>query len=400
MKYRAGKLSKSNRFLKYLLLSLLVLVVLLVGLWLFFNRQSAPPVSSNSAKNALNNPKVQSVNGRYLFNGTIFWGRAIEKWSQKADGSYDYTHPFSQLKSFDRDMYDAWVADLECPVLDINIPYQVQVDQLKFNCRPEFLSDAVKYFNIINLANNHSSDQGLDGYIKTQDVITKAGAQTFGHYDPSMTDDTCQVVALPIRLKMTDNQKKTGSLPIAFCAWHYFYRTPEPTEIDVIKKYAKLMPVFAFVHMGQEYLTSATPIQQDIARRVIDAGADFVIANNPHWVQNSEVYKNKLIFYSTGNFIFDQIDSEGMRSASVDLRMSVNYDDNLQKWLNIAKTCQTYNDNCLKQGANLIKPKYQLKFDVIAGDNSTHITKKGDKTLQSAIEERTNWDQTSAKLGQ
>lgn len=160
------------------------------------------------------------------------------------------------------------------------------------------------------------------------------------------------------------------------------------------------MPVFAFVHMGQEYLTRATPIQQDIAHQVINAGADFVIANNPHWVQNSEVYKNKLIFYSTGNFIFDQIDSEGMRSASVDLQMSVDYDDTLQKWLDIGKSCQTHTDNCLKLGAKLAKPHYQLKFDVVAGDNSTHITKKGDKELQSEVEQRTNWEQTLTKLGQ
>jgi hypothetical protein len=177
------------------------------------------PVSSKSTKTASKNPKVSSVDGRYLFNGTIFWGRAIEKWSQNPDGTYDYAHPFSQLKTFNRDKYDAWVADLECPVLDIEIPYQVQVDQLKFNCRPEFLTEAVKYFNIIDLANNHSGDQGLDGYTKTQETVIKAGAQTYGHYDPSLTDDTCQVISLPVRIKMTDKMQKNASLPVAFCAW-------------------------------------------------------------------------------------------------------------------------------------------------------------------------------------
>ena len=368
--------------------------------WLILTKQSSQTVSTSSNPRSSSNSTVQSVNGRYLFNGTIFWGRAFEKWSQNPDGTYDYTHPFSQLKTFDRDKYDAWVADLECPVLDIDIPYQVQVDQLKFNCRPEFLSEAVKYFNIIDLANNHSGDQGIEGYNKTRQAVIKAGAQTFGHYDPSLADNICQVIALPVRLKLSDNKQKVSSLPVAFCAWHYFYRAPAPGEIEAMKKYAKSMPVFAFVHMGQEYQTSATPIQQNIAHQVIDAGADFVIANNPHWVQNSEVYKNKLIFYSTGNFIFDQIDTEGMRSASVDLTMAVDYDDNLQKWLDIGDKCQQHTSNCLKWANNLSKARYQLKFGLVAGDNSTHVTKKGDKTLQVAIEKRANWAQTLIELGQ
>lgn len=383
-----------------MLLFLITLTVVAFVSWLILTKQSSQTVNTKSNSINSSSPTVLSVNGRYLFNGTIFWGRAIEKWSQNSDGTYDYVHPFSQLKTFDRDKYDAWVADLECPVLDINIPYQVQVDQLKFNCRPEFLHEAVKYFNVIDLANNHSGDQGLDGYNKTRQAVIKAGAQTFGHYDPSLIDDTCQVIVLPVRLEMSDNKQKTSSLPVAFCAWHYFYRTPAPGEIEVMKKYAKSMPVFAFVHMGQEYLTNATPIQQDIARQVIDAGADFVIANNPHWVQNSEVYKNKLIFYSTGNFIFDQIDAEGMRSASVDLKMSVDYGENLRKWLDISDKCQQHTNSCLKSAKNLQKPRYKLKFDLVAGDNSTHVTKKGDQTLQTAIKKRANWVQTLSELGQ
>lgn len=399
MNYRHHE-SKSNSLLKFLLLFIIALTIGAFVSWLILTKQSSQTINTKSNPINSSSPTVQSVNGRYLFNGTIFWGRAIEKWSQNSDGLYDYTHPFSQLKTFDRDKYDAWVADLECPVLDIDIPYQVQVDQLKFNCRPEFLSEAVKYFNIIDLANNHSGDQGLDGYSKTKQAVIKAGAQTFGHYDPSLTDDTCAVIALPVRLKPSDKKQKASSLPVAFCAWHYFYRTPAPGEIEVMKKYAKSMPVFAFVHMGQEYLTNATPIQQDIARQVIDAGADFVIANNPHWVQNSEVYKKKLIFYSTGNFIFDQIDAEGMRSASVDLKMSVDYDDNLQKWLDMGEKCKKHVNNCFDLGASLSKPRYQLKFELVAGDNSTHVTKKGDKSLQSAIEKRANWTQTLSELGQ
>lgn len=341
------------------------------------------------------------VEGRYLMNGTIFWGRAIEKWSQKPDGTYDYTHPFSGLKTFGRDKYDAWVADLECPVLDIVIPYQTQIDNLVFNCRPEYLKQAAKFFDFINLANNHSGDQGQDGFIQTRDRVQSAGMQAFGNHNPAVKQDICEVVGLPIRLRGADGEQK-GILPATFCSWHYFMHSPSPGQIEHMTKYSKIMPVFAFVHMGTEYLTAANEQQVSIARKVVDAGADFVVANNPHWVQNTEVYKDKLIVYSTGNFIFDQIDAEGMRSASLGVTMRAGYDRNLENWLELGKACKKLHDDCFQQAESqgLSKPDFSFVYDVVAGDNTGRLTKKGSPSLQKAIETRMNWAQTTKLLGQ
>jgi len=43
-----------------------------------------------------------------------------------------------------------------------------------------------------------------------------------------------------------------------------------------------------------------------LAHQFIDQGADLIVGTHPHVVQEVEIYKNKLIFYSLGNFIFDQ----------------------------------------------------------------------------------------------
>lgn len=385
----------SNKYVWIVPLFLLIIIFFTIGF--LFNKRIR--VSTNQQLPEKRN-LAQSVQGKYLFNGTIFWGRAIEKWSLQPNGEYDYAHPFSGLKTFDRKKYDAWVADLECPVLDKVIPYDVQVNQLVFNCRPEYLKEAAKYFNIIDLANNHSGDQGQDGFEATRNAVTTSGVQVYGNYDSANADDTCEIIALPIRVITSDKKTKKSQMPVAFCAWHYFNKTPGAGEIERMKQYAKIMPVFAFVHMGTEYNTTAQPGQIDIAHRVIDAGADFVIANNPHWIQNSEVYKNKLIFYSTGNFIFDQIDAEGMQSASVSLDMSIKYDQNIQKWLDLASNCTDIHDNCLQLANGLKKPKYSLKFGVVAGDNSGRLTKKGSPSLQTSIEERTNWAKTVQRLHQ
>jgi poly-gamma-glutamate synthesis protein (capsule biosynthesis protein) len=72
--------------------------------------------------------------------------------------------------------------------------------------------------------------------------------------------------------------------------------------------------VVAALHWGAEYVTipqAAPGIASDnpveIAHLAVDSGADLVVGNHPHWVQGLEVYKDKLIVYSHGNFILDQM---------------------------------------------------------------------------------------------
>lgn len=383
----------------------LLVVLFGLGAWLALANKPASQ-TSNTTETPKNEPPAgptyTEVNGRYLMNGTIVIARAVEKWSRLADGSYDYKRPFSGLHTFQPELYDNWIADFECPSLDITIPYQVQVDLLQFNCRPEFMAEAAKYFDVLDLANNHSGDRGRDGFEETRNRLVAQGFQPHGHYDPSIKQDICEVIGLDIRLKKSDGTEDKAVMPIAFCAWHYFGRMPAAGEIEHMTQYSKIMPVFAFVHMGTEYLTTANAYQVDIAHRIVDAGADFVIGNNPHWVQNSEVYKGKLIFYSTGNFIFDQIDAEGMRSASVDVTMNMSYDQNVASWLALGEACKKLHDDCFEQAKakNLARPTFKLTYGVVAGDNSGKLTKKGSPALQQAIEQRTNWAETIRQLGQ
>jgi poly-gamma-glutamate synthesis protein (capsule biosynthesis protein) len=327
----------------------------------------------------------------------------VEKDSLRA-GGYDYSYPFSQLNTFEPNKYDAWMTSFECPITDNVVPFATQVSNLVFNCRPEFLPEATKYFQFFDLANNHTGDQqGSKGLESTRQYLDKAGVQYFGSFDPGVTDDICEVVALPVRIEQSDKTEQKAQLPVAMCAWHYFMRGPEPGEIEHMQQYAKIMPVLAFVEMGVEYQPTASAIQQKIAHAVVDQGPEFVIANNPHWVQNTEVYKGKLIVYATGNFIFDQLEPEEQRSASLDVTMTVPYDQNVGKWVALAKDCVAFQDSCLataqKQGLKKIKP--HLTYGVVAGQGGyRHLTHKADAATQAAVEQRMNWQQTLKQLGQ
>jgi len=54
------------------------------------------------------------------------------------------------------------------------------------------------------------------------------------------------------------------------------------------------------------YLPKSLISQQELAQQTIEAGADLISGSHSHIVQEIEEYQGKLIFYSLGNFIFDQ----------------------------------------------------------------------------------------------
>ncbi|KAF5064283.1 Capsule biosynthesis protein CapA [anaerobic digester metagenome] len=64
--------------------------------------------------------------------------------------------------------------------------------------------------------------------------------------------------------------------------------------------------VIVHSHWGIEYDSSPNPRQKEIGRALVNAGADIVVGHHSHTLQPVEIYKGKVIFYSLGNFVFDQ----------------------------------------------------------------------------------------------
>jgi hypothetical protein len=384
----------------------MVILGTLSGIAIFIINADRPPVETTAQNNQTEpEPEFSHVEGRYLFSGTVVIARAVENEARTADG-VDYNQPFSKFSTFNPSQYDAWEFDHECPMTTQTIPYQTQVSNTIFNCRPEFIPAMQKYFpNIIaNIANNHTKDLGEEGYEQTVQLLEKAGVQTIGNYTPRALDDICEVIGLPVRLIKPDQTVQKGTLPIAFCAWHYFSFDAGPGEIEAMDEYASIMPVFAFMQVGVEYRASADQKQTSIARQLIDhGGPEFVIGNSPHWVQNTEVYKGKLIVYSTGNFIFDQLDKETNRGLSIDASMIIDYDDNVAKWLELGEVCLTRDDSCLReaQQKGLKKINIKLQYKAIGSETGyKQITQKANAATQQAIENRANWLTTLRQLGQ
>jgi poly-gamma-glutamate synthesis protein (capsule biosynthesis protein) len=275
--------------------------------------------------------------------------------------------------------------------------------QLQFNCSPEYLPEAAKWFTAFTLANNHTDNQGLDGYAETKQQLDKNGIQYFGHYDPRVTEDICEVVSIPVTVTNDDQSKTKGKLPIALCGYHGVFRIPPPESVAVMEAYSKLMPVFAMPHMGAEYQPAPDQIKTDFYHSLIDGGADVVLGDHPHWIQNTESYNGHLIVYSMGNFMFDQQqNSELTRSAAIQVTITTGKDSAamIKKWLALGETCSTFKDTCLAtaQSEALTKLDMSFQFGAVGTDDSGKITKPATPELQSAILKRLQWDTTMTQL--
>lgn len=71
------------------------------------------------------------------------------------------------------------------------------------------------------------------------------------------------------------------------------------------------------LHWGNEYIHYPSISQIKLAHKIIDAGIDIIIGHHPHVIQPVERYKNGVIFYSLGNFLFDMLWSKKVRHGMI-----------------------------------------------------------------------------------
>jgi poly-gamma-glutamate synthesis protein (capsule biosynthesis protein) len=147
-------------------------------------------------------------------------------------------------------------------------------------------------FTLLGQANNHSLNFGEAGLAQSTTSITLAGLNYFG--DPSNIDIHPYVQEI--------NGEKIG-----FVAYNEFSYQGLDNVISTIKNLrSQVSFLIVYPHWGVEYSPTSTPAQQTVAHKFIDAGADVVVGMHPHVIEPIEIYNGKPIFYSIGNFIFDQ----------------------------------------------------------------------------------------------
>lgn len=370
-----------------------------------FSAYLMPKVGTPTAevvKDTPSMPEPQTLAANTLFVGDVYWGRYVNDWSMKSDLKMAY--PFSRLNEFHRESYDAWIGNLECPTVAGFTQTSAQEDTtLSFNCSPDYLPEAAKWFDAMSLANNHTDNRGAAGFTETKQQLDAHSIQYFGHYDPAVTEDSCEVVSLSVTVVYDDQSKHPHKLPVAMCGYNGVFKIPPAAAIEEIQKYAAFMPVIVMPHMGAEYQTAPDALRMRTYRAMIDAGADMVLGNHPHWVQSTESYKGRLIVYSMGNFIFDQqANKEVTRSAAIQVALSssASDSDSLQAWLKLGDTCANFKDTCLHQASEqgLKKLPIQYRYGALGASSAQKITKPATETETEQILQRLQWSQTMNQL--
>jgi len=199
------------------------------------------------------------------------------------------------------------VGNLECPATKINAPVQ---KFYIFRAEPEWLQ-ALKRHGIthLNLANNHSIDQGRKGLLDTKQNIVKAGMVPIG------AGRNMKEAAEPVLLaKHPRKVWLLASLRLALENYAYLPDKPcvsqEPMDsllrrVQRLRKADPTAVIIVSLHWGGEHTLKPVPSQRHEAHMLIRAGADVLVCHHTHTLQTIEEFMGHSIYYSIGNFIFD-----------------------------------------------------------------------------------------------
>jgi len=267
----------------------------------------------NDKKEDENNQEIEEDNSiKLLFFGDMMLDRHVGEKINK----YGLDYLLSKINEGDfNSSYDIISANLEGAVTDNGGHYKPD-NAYDFAFNPKLIQELKNYnFNFFNLANNHLSDQGRIGVEETYKNLSNLGFYYSGCQDAYLSINTTspEIIlggSMPILdyNNCSDIVLNIKNKKIAFLGISLVYNNI--AEVDILDRIIKLKEssdvVIVNIHFGNEYQGQANNRQEVLARKMVDSGADIIIGHHPHVIQNYEIYKERPIFYSLGNFIFDQ----------------------------------------------------------------------------------------------
>lgn len=231
------------------------------------------------------------------FVGDVFLGRDVET----KLGLYGASFPFLD------DRLPAGtigVANFESPAPDKHT--KTPDETLSFSTKQAYLPVLAEFgYRYLSLANNHSLDKGQAGLRQTITAMAAANLQPFG------AGTAPSWVAIPLPESV-----------LGVAGFNTVTATVTPESIAAMLYEMTLVTdhQIAYIHWGAEYESVHTPEQERLAQLLIESGFEAVIGHHPHVVQDIAWYQGSPIFYSLGNYIFDQYFEQSVQQG---LRLEV-----------------------------------------------------------------------------
>ncbi len=225
-----------------------------------------------------------------LLAGDMMLGRG----TKKLMGENSIYYPFQKIVQLLRGV-DIVFANLEGPV--VKNPPEFSVDSLKFSFHTNVL-ESIKWskINLLSLANNHIMDMEEKGFQETIDWLGKYQLNSIGNPLSSYQNS----------LNLSFSTEHSVFLAFNRILPYINYQEEIIAEIKKVKLNNPGKIIIVSMHWGNEYELTSSHAQRELAHKVIAAGADIIVGHHPHVVQEIELIQGKPVFYSLGNFIFDQ----------------------------------------------------------------------------------------------
>lgn len=216
----------------------------------------------------------------------------------------------NKIKSI-KDNADILIGNLESPLLSKN-----HIKKRTFYGEQDFAAFLKRAgFDIINIANNHILEHGTLGLDSTVKSLKSAGIDIIGQYDDTFSNIVCRTkngIRIGVAgfsnadLSVINNQNNIQELN-------------ERNVLATLKKMSddNIKIKILYFHWGDEYMHIPSTDQRRLAYKFIDNGANIIIGHHPHVIQAQEKYKDGLILYSLGNFLFDYIQSDSFGTGLI-----------------------------------------------------------------------------------
>ena len=221
--------------------------------------------------------------------------------------------PFASFASYFADA-DIRITNLECVVATQG---SAGDKMFTFRAHPRVIPVLQRHFDAVTLANNHSGDFGPEAFAEMLNLLQNAGLAQVGggmnlrqaHAPLVFERKGLRIAVLSYNEFQPRSFEANHNLPGT--AWSEDERVV--ADIRAARRVHRADLVIPIMHWGWENEPVANARQRQLARRMVQAGADAVIGGHPHVTQDIEHYRGKPIVYSVGNFIMKETDNANQR---------------------------------------------------------------------------------------
>jgi poly-gamma-glutamate synthesis protein (capsule biosynthesis protein) len=289
---------------------------------------------------------IEPPRATIVFGGDMMFDRTVRTTMDERGGDFLFSCIDDVLRGA-----DLVVANLEGPITSnpsVSIGTPVGGEGNYTFTFPTSTAQLLARHNIrlVNLGNNHIMNFGREGLVETKKWLDSAGVAYFGlpaeasacastHACPRdaclcdarrqarrRADRSAQASDPDLAERERVERMEVRGVPVSFVNWSDWApldssasgageQNPVVEQIRAEKGTGRL--VIVYTHWGVEYATTSSAYSHELAHSFIDAGADIVVGSHPHVMQERELYQGRYVYYSLGNFMFDQYWSDEVR---------------------------------------------------------------------------------------